>query len=109
MAEEKRKHPRFEINQLVELEFARETFVHAEGINLSAEGVLCITDEKCEPHTTVFLMMTVSLKSGDRIIKCEGVVVHSGKKGKEWKTGIRITSMHSGCEKIFKEFLQEQG
>ncbi len=108
MSAENRKHPRFEINQLVELDFARETFVHAEAGNLSEGGILCITDEECEVYTKVFLMMTLSLKSGDRIIKCEGVVVRSQKKGKLWETAINITDMDAASRKIFREFIQQK-
>ena len=108
MSVESRKHPRFEINQLVELDFARETFVHASAANLSEGGILCVTDEECELYTKVFIMMTLSLKSGERIIKCEGVVVRSEKKGKKWETGIQITDLDAASGKIFRTFIGEK-
>jgi len=108
MSEEKRKHPRFEINQLVELDLGRETFIHAAAANLSEGGLLCHTDEYCEPYTRVFLMMTLALTGGDRIIKCEGVVVRSEKEGRHWETGISITSMDSASRKIFDEFIGQK-
>ena len=108
MSAENRKHPRFEINQLVELDFEKETFIRADGANLSEGGVLCRTEEPCELHSTVFMMMTLSLKGNDRIIKCEGIVVRSEKKGKEWEVGISITSMDGASRKIFSEFIKEQ-
>ncbi len=108
MSAENRKHPRFEINQLVELDFERESFVRADAANLSEGGVLCRTEEPCELHSTVFMMMTLSLKGSDRIIKCEGIVVRSEKKGKEWEVGISITSMDGASRKIFSEFIKEQ-
>ncbi|HDP79437.1 MAG TPA: PilZ domain-containing protein [Spirochaetes bacterium] len=104
---ENRKHPRITINQLVELDFNRENFVRAEAIDLSAGGLLCRTDEYCEPYVVVFIMMTLKLKKGERIIKCEGVVLRCDKKGDLWETAINITSMDTSSEKILKSFLAE--
>lgn len=108
MSSENRKHPRFEINQLVELDIGRETFIHADAANLSEGGLLCYTEEYCEPYTKVFLMMTLKLESRERIIKCEGVVVRSVKEGRRWNTGISITFMDNASRKIFDEFLSHK-
>lgn len=108
MPAENRQHPRFEINQLVELDFGRETFVHADAANLSEGGILCKTDELVEASTKVFIMMTLTLKSTERIIKCEGVVVRSQKSGSQWNTGIYITSMDAASRKIFNEFIGQK-
>jgi len=105
MTDEKRQHPRFEINQLVELDMGRETFVHADAVNLSAGGILCKTDEQVDPYTKLFLMMTLNLQNRERIIKCEGLVVRSEKAGDQWDTGISITSMDEASRKIFEEFI----
>jgi hypothetical protein len=108
MSEEQRLHPRFEVNQLVELDAGRETFVRAHAANLSRGGILCETDEECELHSTVFIMMTLSLNEGDRIIKCEGVIVRSEPDGDHWETGISITSMDDASAVIFDEFLAQR-
>lgn len=108
MSVENRKHPRFEINQLVELDFGRETFVHADAANLSEGGMLCKTDEQVDPYTKIFLMMTLTLRNRERIIKCEGVVVRSQKSGSQWDTGINITSMDAASRKIFNEFIGQK-
>ena len=108
MPDENRKHPRFDINQLVELDFGRETFVHADAANLSEGGILCKTDEQVDPYTKVFLMMTLSLQNRERIIRCEGVVVRSEKAGGQWDTGISITSMDAGSRRIFEEFIGQK-
>jgi hypothetical protein len=101
---EKRKHPRFEINQMVELTYARENFVGATGINISTNGLLCETNERMEPHTVVFMMITLTLKGKEYLIECEGVVNRSEKIKGRWNTAINITAVRSGDRKAFDSF-----
>ncbi len=103
-AAENRKHPRFEINQMVELGYARENFVGATGINISKNGLLCETSERMEPHTVVFMMITITLKGKEYLIECEGVVNRSEKKKGAWNTAINITAVRAGDRKAFEEF-----
>jgi len=105
MTSEKRAHPRFEINQLVEVDVGFEKFISAAGINLSKNGVLCSTDDECPLYSKVSIMMTIPHKNKERIINLEGVVVRSVHKKKSWETGISITSMSQASRTIFEEAL----
>lgn len=102
---EKRKHPRFEINQMVELTYARENFVGAKGINISENGLLCETNERMEPYTVVFMMITIEHKKKEYLMECEGVVIRSDKNKDHWDTGINITAVRNGDRGAFKEFV----
>jgi hypothetical protein len=105
MPSEKRSHPRFTINQLVEVDFGHERYISAVGVNLSRSGVLCVTDEECPLYSTVLLMMTVPHHKKQRIINLEGVVNRSVSKKHGWETGINITSMNKASRSVFDEVI----
>jgi len=103
--DEKRSHPRFQINQLVEIDYGREQYISAEGVNLSKNGVLCKTEEECPLYSKVFMMMTLPHKNKNRIINLEGVVIWSKHNRGSWETGISITSMTTASRTIFNEVM----
>jgi hypothetical protein len=105
MASERRTHPRFGINQLVEVDLGQEKYISAEGINLSREGVLCKTEEECPLYSTVYMMMTLPYKKKERIINLEGIVCRSVHKKNGWETGINITSMNRASRAVFDEVM----
>ncbi len=105
MSSEKRSHPRFEINQFVEMDFGHEIYISAEGINLSRNGVLCKTEEECPLYSSVFMMMTLPYKNKKRIINLEGVVNRSVHKKNGWETGVSITSMNKASKTVFDEVM----
>ena len=105
MSHEKRSHPRFAVNQLVEVDFGHERYISAVGVNLSKNGVLCITEEECPLYSTVLLMMTVPHKKKQRIINLEGIVSRSVCKKHGWETGINITSMNKASREVFDEVM----
>ena len=49
---ERRKHPRFELRQIVELGFGKERYIHAEAIDISRSGIRCRTEEEIEVSRT---------------------------------------------------------
>lgn len=106
MKSEKRSHQRFRINQLVEFDLGFEKFISAEGINLSRNGVLCITEDKLPLYSKVFMMMTIPHKRKERIISLEGVVVRSVQRRGEWETGVNITAMNAASQEIFDEVME---
>ena len=105
MKPEKRKHPRFKINQLVEFDLGYEKFTAAEGINLSRNGILCKTEDELPLYSKVFMMMTISYKKNERIISLEGVVIRSFHRRGGWETGISLTSMDEASKEIFEEVM----
>lgn len=101
MSAEKRKHPRFEISQLVEIDYGHETFFSAEGLNLSRTGVLCKTEEECPLSSKIFMMMTFPDKHEQKVINFEGIVVRSVQKQKGWEIGISIKCVNPLDEPFF--------
>lgn len=105
MKTEKRSHPRFQINELVEIDYGHEQYISAEGINLSKNGVLCKTQDECPLYSKIFMMMTLPYKKKSRIIDFEGVVIRSKHTRGGWETGINITSMKPASRAIFDEVM----
>lgn len=93
MEEERRTARRFSIDSMVELEFGRESVVHASGINVSSSGLLCKSDYYMEPDTEVALVLTVPCESGSHTVSCDGVVVRSDKGKGRHLTAIQFTSL----------------
>ena len=92
MAKERRRAPRFSLRHLIEVDFGKEQFVRATGLNISSSGLLCMTNPAIELYSRVFLSLTLPGKNGDEIINCDGIVVRSEPKGDEFITGISFTS-----------------
>ncbi|HPS85542.1 MAG TPA: PilZ domain-containing protein [Spirochaetota bacterium] len=105
MVSERRKHPRFGISQLVEVDLGQEKYINAEGINLSRNGVLCKTEDECPLYSRVLLMVTLPYKNEERIVNMEGIVSRSVHKGKGWETGINITSINKAGRTVFDEVM----
>lgn len=105
MTTEKRSHPRFIINQLVEVDYGHERYISASGINISRNGILCITDEECPIYSRVQVMMTLPYHKKERIINLEGIVNRSVAKKHGWETGINITDMNKASRAVFDEVM----
>ena len=97
MDEERRQYPRYRIDQLIELSFGRETFLNAEGVNMSEGGLLCVTDAYVEPYSSVFLMLGIPVdeKASEYYeVKCEGIVLRCNQQnGSGYCVGIRFTDI----------------
>lgn len=91
MANERRRSPRFSVRHLIEMDFGKETFVRATGVNISSSGLLCKTEPPIDLYTRVFLSLTVPGKEGDEVINCEGIVVRCDETDGEHLTAIVFT------------------
>lgn len=105
---ERRNEIRFSIDQMVELSFGRETFLHATGLNLSKTGLLCATDSYLEPYSQVSLMMSIPVGSQTHRLSCDGIVVRSEIEDKQYLAGISFTSLVEEDSKILAAFLRKQ-
>ena len=108
MAAERRHEDRFSIDQMVELSFGRETFLHATGINISRTGLLCATDSYLEPYSQVSLMITIPVEPEPHRMSCEGIVVRSEVEEAQYLAGISFTSLADEDAKVLASFLKRQ-
>jgi len=105
--EEKRKASRFKLYQMIKLSYGREENIVSESINISETGILCKTKAEIEMHSTFFLLFELPLKAGNRLIKCEGVVIRSAKTKEGWEIGISFADMFPDDKEVLSKYLEE--
>ena len=105
MAREKRRAPRFHINQLIELEYGKESFVRASGLNISEGGLLCKTEPYLAPSSRVFLSVHLS---DDEIVNCEGIVVRSERRDDGSYAAISFVEFEGDAAARLVNFLKAQ-
>jgi len=111
--EERRKSPRFVMNQLFELSVDRETFVPVQGIDISEEGLRCIMGDELGPYTRVYVMFTLNYNGQERIIRTQGIVtncqldIRSGKE-QTYAAGIKLIDMMDEDKDYIEEYLREK-
>ena len=106
---ERRRDPRFEMSQMVELGFGRERFVHADGINISRSGIRCRTQEELDIGTTVTLDFAVDADtdltetlSMDAIVKrCDPLEEES------FDVGMEYVALSKTAERALNAYLAE--
>lgn len=102
MANDKRKHQRFTVNQAMTLKFARERYIDCEGLDISESGMLIETTTPIEVYDRLFMMFTIN---DDRIINIEAIVVRVNKKGKKFQAGVEIAEIKPEDKRALKKYL----
>lgn len=109
MGVENRKHKRFSIEQFVEFSFMHETFINAEGVNISEGGMLCKTSYPIEPLDKAYIMLKIPLKDKEYVIKINGVIAHYQKADNSYLFGVEFTDLEDFDRKILKEYINSLG
>lgn len=109
MAKERRRAERFSIQHLIELDYGKEQFIRATGVNISSSGLLCKTDPAIELYTRVFLSLKLPGKKGEEIINCEGIVVRNDEEDGEFTTAIAFTSFRPDEAEKLVQLLKYKG
>lgn len=105
MKTERRKTPRFSINQMIEMEMGKENFISAEGVNISEEGLLCHTSESMEPYSRVYMQISFEKSQKKQTIACEGVVVRCKKNKKNFDTALEFADIDETDKKKIHTFV----
>jgi hypothetical protein len=108
MREEKRRAPRFRIDQMLEISIGREHVVRCRGVDLSEVGVLCQTDVELEVGNRVFVMLSLGSDTGDATVSCEGVVVRTGSTDAGFEAGIGFTDLDEASRRKLTAFLSRR-
>lgn len=108
MSKERRRAQRFAIQHLIELDYGKEQFVRATGLNISTAGVLCKTEPQIEPYTRVFLSLKLPGDHGEEVINCEGIVLRSERINGEHTTAIAFTSFDPNESEKFLKLMGRQ-
>ena len=108
---ERRRHHRFDLQQLVELSFGRERFVHAEGIDISRSGIRCQTSEELDVSSTVSIYFTLQEDEEDpETLNAEAVVKRCDALEEEfYDVGMEFSSLSPKAERLLDEYLTANG
>lgn len=107
METERRQSPRYQINQLVELEFARETFVNAESKDISTNGIGFITAVPIELYTRMFFMVKLDPDQTDPEIRGEGIVTRcEPTENGEYEIGMEFTEVPESMLQLLDDYLE---
>ncbi|MBP7554497.1 MAG: PilZ domain-containing protein [Spirochaetes bacterium] len=107
-AKDRRKYPRFEINQIVEISLLKETFFNAESLNVSEGGILCKSRYETDPLSQIFIMFDLYLKDKTYAIKSDGVVVRCDRDTDGlFLIGIQFEDISREDQDKIREYLKE--
>jgi len=98
--QERRQYARFKLDQCVSLAFARETFLDAQGINLSKGGLLFSTVNSVELYSKIFVM----LKVPQGVIKAEGIVIHTEPCSGGTLCGLKFTDIAEEYHEVLEAY-----
>jgi len=68
----------------------REEYLWAEGIDLSRDGLRCVSDSPIEPLTNLFMMLELTVGETTKQVRCEGFVRHSQMEEGRCTFGVKI-------------------
>jgi len=99
---ERRRSPRYEIQQMVQVSGVREEFIHAASVNISEHGLSCVSADKVEPDGILLLMLVLD---NYRTINVESVVVWEKKHKAGYEVGLEFTNISDKDAKALRTFL----
>lgn len=107
MGEERRKYPRLSLNQCIKISYGKETFIDAEAVNISQNGILCSTASSVGQLERIYMMIDLPSGSETRTIECEGIAMHT--QTAEGKTffGIQFIDMKESDSAALRQYLSE--
>ena len=119
MAEElsnvdRRTHPRFQINQMIEVSLGREKSLRVTGQNISEGGLLCESDQFVEPYTNVFIAIesprdeagaeAFRLRIEGVVLRCEEISTFISNK--LYNMGIEFTGLFDDSIEKLQRFVR---
>jgi len=104
---ERRKASRFQLFQLVKVEFGKEQHLWTEGIDISENGILCETESGClEKGERVRLLF--SMDGGDPV-EAEGIVIRSDYDNPNDRCyiGVEFLDLDPGIQKAICSYVDD--
>ncbi|WP_460050538.1 PilZ domain-containing protein [Spirochaeta dissipatitropha] len=110
MEQERRKVPRYELNQLVELDYGRENFINGEGLDISARGIGCKVYECVELYSRLYFMLQLDPDAPEPEIRGEGILIRCDPTTDgDFEVGIEFTDVPEYMLKKISTFLEDPG
>ncbi len=110
--EEKREQARYQIRQFVKIDFNREEFLPAEGLNISANGLLCRVPRPLSPGQRLFLMLNLGTPRDPIILNIEALIIWTKPDHAEipsWLAGVEFLDLTDKQSEQIASFLDSDG
>jgi hypothetical protein len=107
MPNNKRKHDRFPISQIFEIQVMKESVFEARGLNISEGGLMCETEYPIEPTARVFIVFKLPHAKPERVVRTEGTVLRVEKKGKMYVFGISYGDISDEDRKAIRVYVKK--
>ncbi len=109
MSRERRKHPRFDLKQLVELRFDREKTMQVFSVNVSQAGLRCTSSDRCDLYSRVFFLLEYAISGAKGKIRGEGIVIRAQADATEenWDLGIQIIGIDMEDQESFEILMRD--
>jgi hypothetical protein len=88
---DKRRHERMVINQVLELATSDGAVIKAQGVNISESGLLCRTDLEIPSGTFIMFKLLIPSDKSEMLIPCEGIVLKCNEKDGKFDVVIDFT------------------
>ncbi len=105
MGEERRKYPRFSLNQCIQISFGKETFIDAEAVNISMSGILCSSSVPIDNLDKIFMMIDLPIGNEIKTIQCEGVPMYAKTVEGKNMFGVQFTEISEEACSDLKQYL----
>jgi hypothetical protein len=111
--EEKRVLLRHQIQQFVRIDFNKEEFLPAEGLNISAHGMLCRLPLTQQPGQKVFVMLNLGTPFKPETISLDAIIVWAKEEsrctddGCPWLAGLEFVDVSSSTQAQLAAFLAQ--
>ena len=99
---ERREYVRFQIDQMVEMSFGQERFLRVEGVDLSEQGIRCISPDSIDPYSKVYVSFRIPIRHEEFQVQCEGIVVRVDKVGDEYSVAVQLTELDDAERKAIE-------
>lgn len=106
MGQDKRRAPRYTLNQLVNIEYGREDYVYGDAVDISETGIGVVCDSGISPASRMFLMFHLGESSDGPTVRCEGFVTRSDRTADgRYRVGVDFAEIAESDRKKIAEYL----
>ena len=85
----------------------REEYMWAEGVDLSRDGLRCVSDSPVDTLTNLYLMLELQVGEVTRQVRCEGFVKHSAIEEGRCVFGVKIERMDEDDRLHLEAYLRQ--
>ena len=93
------------INQMIDIQFGKERWIHTEGVDLSRTGFRCRTFESIESGSTIYVIFEV----GARTIEADAIAIHTQTlESGETEAGFEFSSLYGSSKRTLEQYIEER-